>query len=105
MSRNDFLLLIKDVANNLDNKNYQTTTSNNKYDLKNAEQFLLEIVTKKISKTEAVKLYENLIELKVIELTRAKCSRGKNKTLNILNIYNNIESVFLKVFIFITLTS
>ena len=99
------MLLIKDVANNLDNKNYQTTTSNNKYDLKNAEQFLLEIVTKKISKNEASKLYENLIELRVIELTRAKCSSGKNKTLSILNIYNNIESVLLKVFIFITLTS
>ena len=60
LSTNDFLSLIKDVVNNLDNKNYRTTINNNKYDLKNAEQFLLEKVTKK-----------NLIEPKVIELTRA----------------------------------
>ena len=91
MSRSNFLSLVKDVANNLDNKDYQTTISNNKYDLKNAEQFLLEIVTKKINENEAHKLYKNLMEPKVIELTRAK-SRGKNKRLNILNIYNNIKS-------------
>ena len=50
LSRNDFLLLIKDITNNLDNKNYQTAISNNKYDLKNAEQFLLEIVPKNLVK-------------------------------------------------------
>ena len=86
--RSDFLSLVKDVVNNLDNKGYQTAISNNRYDLKNAEQFLPEIVTKKISENEARKLYKNLIEPKVIELTRAKGSRGKNKRLNILNIYN-----------------
>ena len=92
LSRNDFLLLVKDIVNNLDNKNYQTMISNNRYDLTNVEQFLLEIVTKKISKNEARKLYENFIEPKVIELSRAKSSRGKNKRLNILNIYNNVKS-------------
>ena len=92
LSRNDFLSLIKDVVNNLDNNNYQTTISNNKYDLKNVEQFLLKIVTEKIDKNEAHKLYTNLIEPKVYELTRAKSSRGKNKRLNILNIYNNVKS-------------
>ena len=45
--RNNFLSPIKDVVNNLDNNNYQTMISNNKYDLKNAEQFLMEIITKK----------------------------------------------------------
>ena len=53
---------------------------------------MLEIVTKKISKNEARKLYENFTESKVIELSRAKSSRGKNKRLNILNIYNNVKS-------------
>ena len=57
---------------------------------------MLEIVVKKICKNEARKLYKNLIEPKVIELTRAKSSRGKNKRLNILNIYNNIESSIFK---------
>ena len=71
LSRNDFLSLVKDVVNNLDNKNYQTMIINNRYDLTNVEQFLPEIVTKKFSKNEAHKPYENLIEPKVIELTRA----------------------------------
>ena len=66
MSRSNFLSLVKDVANNLDNKDYQTTISNNKYDLKNAEQFLLKIVTKKINKNEEHKLYKNLIEPKIL---------------------------------------
>ena len=66
LSINAFLPLIKDVVNNLDNNNYQTTISNNKYDLKNAEQFLLKIVTKKINKKEEHKLYKNLIEPKIL---------------------------------------
>ena len=92
LSRGDFISLIKDVVNNLDNKNYRTVINNNKYDVNNAEQFLLEIVAKKIRKNEARKLYKNLIEPKSIELTRAKNIRGKNKRLNILNIYSNIKS-------------
>ena len=37
-----------------------------------------------------------MVDPKVIELTRAKSSRGKNKRLNISNIYNNIESSIFK---------
>ena len=37
-----------------------------------------------------------MVDPKVIELTRAKSSRGKNKWLNISNIYNNIESSIFK---------
>ena len=77
MSRNDFNSLIKDIVDNLDNKDYQTTINNNNYDLKNVKKFLLEIVTKKISKNETYKLYKNLIEPKVIKLTRAKNNRSK----------------------------
>ena len=43
--------LIKDVVNNLDNKDYQNKINNVNYDLKSAEQFLLEI-EKKIVKTK-----------------------------------------------------
>ena len=96
LSRKYFLSLVKDVVNNLDSKNYQAMISNNRYDLRNVEQFLLEIITKKISKNESCKLYENLIEPKVIELTRAKSSRGKNMRLNMLNIYNNVKSSIFK---------
>ena len=50
LSRSDFASLIKDVVNNLDNKDYQTKINNDNYDLGNAEQFLLKIVTKKLVK-------------------------------------------------------
>ena len=35
--RNDFISLIKDVFDNLDNMDFQTTVNKRKYDLKNAE--------------------------------------------------------------------
>ena len=54
LSRKDFDSLIKDVANNLDDGNYKTTTSNHEYNLKNAEKFLLEIIIKKIVKLKHV---------------------------------------------------
>ena len=83
LSRSDFASLIKDVVNNLDNKDYQTKINNDYYDLKNAEQFLVEIVTKKISKNEAHELYKTLIEPKVDKLRNAK-GKGKDKRSNIL---------------------
>ena len=62
MSRKDFELLIKDVANNLNNKDYQTTVNGLEYDLKKAKECLLEIGTKKVSKNEARELYNSLIK-------------------------------------------
>ena len=44
--------LIKDVVNNLDNKDYQNKINNVNYVLKSVEQFLLEIVTKENSETK-----------------------------------------------------
>ena len=49
LPRSDLASLVKDV-NNLDNKDYQTKMNNDNYDLGNAEQFLLKIVTKKLVK-------------------------------------------------------
>ena len=50
LSRENFNSLIKDVVDNLDNADYKTTVNNRRYDLKNKEQLLLEIITKKIVK-------------------------------------------------------
>ena len=91
MSRSNFASLIKDVVNNLDNKDYQTKINNVNYDFKSAEQFLLKIVTKKVSENEAHKMYKNLIKPKVDELASAK-GRDKDKRDNILIILENIES-------------
>ena len=50
VSRNNFISLIKDVVDNLDDKDYQTAVDKRKYGLKNAEKYLLEIIIKKIVK-------------------------------------------------------
>ena len=39
LSETDFASLIKDVVNNLDNKDYQTSISNNRYDIKIQNNF------------------------------------------------------------------
>ena len=56
-----------------------------RYNLKNAEKFLLEIITRKISKNEACELYNNLIKPSI--------DMSKDKITNILNILYNVESV------------
>ena len=91
ITRNEFISLIKDIANNLDDKDYQTAADKRNCDLKTAENFLLEITTKKISKVEARKLYNDLIKPDVDALEQTKGKR-KNERNNNLNIINNIES-------------
>ena len=104
LSRSDSGSLIKDVVNNLDNKDYQTKINNDNYDLKNAEKFFLEIVAKKNSENEAPELYKNLIEPKTDKLKNAKGKVRDNRS-NILTILENIKLVFLMVSIIITLIS
>ena len=92
--KSDFILLINHVVDNLDDKNYQTTVYKGKYDLKNAEKYLLEIITTKTSKDEARKLYNDLIKPDVDALKHVK-GKGKNKRDNILNIESSLfEGVY-----------
>ena len=91
VSRRDFDLLIKYVADNLDNKNYKTTINGVDYDLKKAKEFLLEVGFKKISKYEACNLYNSFIKPD-IDVLRKAMGKGKDKRNNILEALNNIES-------------
>ena len=77
LSRENFNSLIKDVVDNLDNEDYKNTANNRRYDLKNAEKILLEILTNKISKNEARKLFSILIKPDVDTLIKST-GRGKN---------------------------
>ena len=63
-----------------------------RYNMKNAEKFLLEIITRKISKNEACELYNNLIKPS-IDMLMKSTSRSKDKITNILNILYSVESV------------
>ena len=92
MSRKDFNLLIKDVADNLNNKVYQATVNGLKYDFQKVNEFLLEIGTKKISENKARELYNSLMKPDVDMLKNA-LSRGKDKRNNILNLLNNIHRI------------
>ena len=93
LTRKDFYSLIKDVVNNLDNEHYKTIASGKKYDLKNAEKFLLEVINKKSTENEARELNNNLIKPDIFELEKST-SRSKDKSNNFLNILSNLESVF-----------
>ena len=92
MSRKDFNLLIKDVADNLNNKVYQATVNGLKYDFQKTNEFLLEIGTKKISENKARELCNSLMKPDVDMLKNA-LSRGKDKRNNILNLLNNIHRI------------
>ena len=90
-SRKDFDLLIEDVSDSLANKDYKTTLNDVNYDFKKAEEFLLEIGTKKINKNEARDLYNSFIKPDV-DLLRKATGKGKGKRNNILEVSNNLES-------------
>ena len=79
--------------------NDKTSVQGRAYDLKNAEKFLLEILTKKICKNKALELYNDLIKPDIDALMKLT-SRGKDRRENILEILNKLEStVFDGVYI------
>ena len=79
LSRENFSSLIEDVVDSLVIEDYKTTVNNRRYDLKNAEKFLLEIISRKFSQNEALELH------------------NKDKRNNILNILSNLESILSKI--------
>ena len=90
ISKNDFISLIKDVADNLDDKGNKTRVNNVDYDLKDAENNLLEIITKTLSKNEAHKLFDSLIKPDADTLKNTS-GREKDKRNNILMILDNLK--------------
>ena len=93
INKNDFDLLIQDVYDNLNNDKFKTTINKKTYDLKNAKKFLVKITIQKISEEDAKELYSDQITSDIIELknTKGKC---KKKRENILNVLENLESVY-----------
>ena len=59
--------------------------------MKNAEKSPLEKITEKSSKNESHKLYNSLIKPDVDTFLKST-GRGRNKSMNILNVLNNKES-------------
>ena len=78
----------------MDNNEFKTTVDKKDYDLKNAKKFLLKMSTKKISEREALELYSDCITPDITALKKAKSNKNKNKWHKILDILENLESVF-----------
>ena len=58
--------------------------------LRNAKKFLLEITTRKISKSEALELYNDLIKGNIVVLEKGK-GKSKDKREHILIVLKNLE--------------
>ena len=62
INNKDFEELTRDIYNNQGNNNFKLTINRRTYNLKNAKPFWTEVTTHKITKTEAKKLYKELIQ-------------------------------------------
>ena len=90
LTEEDFNLLIKDVVDNLDDENYKTTVNNRKYNLRNIENFLLEITTKIDSKNEALKLYDDLIKEDIAALEKDGENVSKLESVEVVLVHCNL---------------
>ena len=90
LTEEDFNLLIKDVVDNLDDENYKTTVNNRKYNLRNTENFLLEITTKIDSKNEALKLYDDLIKEDIAALEKDGENVSKLESVEVVLVHCNL---------------
>ena len=73
----EFKELTDDIYNNQDKKEFKTTVNKRTYDLKN-EKTWTKVTTSQISKNEAKKLYEELIQKDTDALTRKKVMALRN---------------------------
>ena len=66
--------------------------------MNNAKKLLVKITNQKISEKEALKLYFDLIPTDIAALKK-KEGKGRDRRNNILNVLNNLESVFTCVYL------
>ena len=91
-NRKEFEELTGDIYNNQDNNDFKIIINKRTYDLKNAKKSWMEVTTCKISKSEAKKLYSELIQGHIDTLMKEKSN--DTRKYNILNVLDNIDSIF-----------
>ena len=84
--------MTENIYSNQNNKDFKIINKT-PYDFKNAKKIWIEIITRTISKSEAKKLYNKLIQKDTDALTKEKSN--DTKKYNILNILNNVGSIFI----------
>ena len=97
IKKKEFEELTRDIYNNQENNDFKIVINKRTYDLKNAKKFWTEVTTHKTTKYEAKKLYKELIQKEIDTLEREKRSRFEKY--NILNILNNVGSIFTGVYL------
>ena len=60
--KKEFEELTRDTNNNQDNNNFKIIENKRTYDLKNAKKNWMEVTTRKTTKSEAKKLYNELVQ-------------------------------------------
>ena len=92
IKRKEFQELTGDIYNNQDNNDFRIIINKKAYDLKNAKKVWMEGTTRKITKSEAKKLYNKLIQKDINALKKEKSDDIRKH--NVLNILNNVDSIF-----------
>ena len=98
INKKEFEELTIDIYNNQDNNDFKIIINKRTYDLKNAEKFWMEVTTCKTTKSDAKELYIEMIQKDKDALEREKIDKkneiGGIRKHNILNILNNVGSIF-----------
>ena len=92
INRKKFDELTRKIYNNQDNNDFKFIINRRTYDLKNAKKFWTEVTTHKTTKSEAEKLYNELIQKDIDTLKKIKSNKPEKH--NILNILENVGTIF-----------
>ena len=92
INKPEFGKLTSDNYNNQGNKDLKIIVNKKTYDFKNTKKFWVKVTTSKISRNEAKKLYNKLIQLDIDAQKREKSNSIKKY--NILKILENIDTIF-----------
>ena len=92
INKAEFDELTKNVYNNQDNNDFKITIKKKSYNLEKANKFWMKITTRKISKNEAKKMYDELIQEDIDTLTEQP--NNDPRKYNILDTLNNVGSIF-----------
>ena len=97
INKKKFEELTRNIYHNRDNHNFKIVINRKTYDLKNAEKFWTEVTTRKTTKSEEKKLYNEVIQKDIDTLKRKKSNRLEKY--NILDILNNVGSIFTDAYL------
>ena len=92
INKAEFDELTKNVYNNQDNNDFKITIKKKSCNLEKANKFWMKITTRKISKNEAKKMYDELIQEDIDTLTEQP--NNDPRKYNILDTLNNVGSIF-----------